>query len=685
MTAAAGGEPAEQPSRQGLDGPQADHVGVNVTDEGGDTSPVSAPTLQPGASPIATSSVDASAHVASHEARADSTITALGDKTIATAGRTSTASSAAGVTRPRKPCNCKNSKCLKLYCDCFAAGIYCEGCHCTNCLNRPAYEGLRQSAIRASLERNPHAFRSKVVVSEAASACNSRGVSERASNAPSMERSGPSEVLESKGDRADSKLVVGANLTTPTIKMAAQRHAHHIKGCSCLRSQCLKKYCECFQNGVFCSASCRCSNCRNYEGSTELTQARERLVLAELGISFSHQKGASGTPTKSSLTEMIEAGVLTEESIRNIGLEAVLEKARTWRKRSSGEGPGGSPGTSRPRRSKRSEPDGDTPSRAASTSSSLQASPRTPPLTWRSGFMASGMGREGQSPLATPAGSKLPKRPGSDESLAGAGVQSPSSAPWLMVRSPNPMYGRNMNMVAQVQHVWMDHSKTPPSERAPAVEALARLQSRQKLPHRGAGTSSHLPVATSRQQAELQPDAHYPKPQHASFMASARGVSLVSPTRSRAGPSPAVTFRTEATPSTTAGTRAGSMAATPTVSTSGRRDALYPGTPVASQTNAAANVPRVLDLSEAMRRQHSSSYGTVTPSPPPSTTVPAANALLLVDAAKRLDAGKKPTDLGIAKDTHVTESTGHADHYVTASWDEQMAADALQHLKNHSG
>jgi hypothetical protein len=29
--------------------------------------------------------------------------------------------------RNRKPCNCKNSKCLKLYCECFAAGVYCEG------------------------------------------------------------------------------------------------------------------------------------------------------------------------------------------------------------------------------------------------------------------------------------------------------------------------------------------------------------------------------------------------------------------------------------------------------------------------------------------------------------------------------------------------------------------------------
>jgi len=29
--------------------------------------------------------------------------------------------------KPKK-CNCKNSKCLKLYCDCFSAGVMCDGC-----------------------------------------------------------------------------------------------------------------------------------------------------------------------------------------------------------------------------------------------------------------------------------------------------------------------------------------------------------------------------------------------------------------------------------------------------------------------------------------------------------------------------------------------------------------------------
>ncbi|KAM7255841.1 hypothetical protein ACFE04_011582 [Oxalis oulophora] len=124
-----------------------------------------------------------------------------------------------------KRCNCKKSKCLKLYCECFAAGVYCiEPCACQDCFNKPIHEDTVLATRKQIESRNPLAFAPKVI---------------RAfDSAP-----------EVKDDSSK----------TPAS-------ARHKRGCNCKKSSCLKKYCECYQGGVGCSINCRCETCKNVFG-----------------------------------------------------------------------------------------------------------------------------------------------------------------------------------------------------------------------------------------------------------------------------------------------------------------------------------------------------------------------------------------------------------------------------------
>lgn len=123
-------------------------------------------------------------------------------------------------------CVCRKSRCLKLYCVCFAAGSACAStCLCSGCANASGGADREAEVARRLLE-NGRAFQSKL-----------RG--------------------------ADS----GTG-------------AHHVSGCKCKNSSCLKNYCECFQLGVPCSDRCRCLNCANTGGAShshnaETTQQEE--------------------------------------------------------------------------------------------------------------------------------------------------------------------------------------------------------------------------------------------------------------------------------------------------------------------------------------------------------------------------------------------------------------------------
>ena len=65
-------------------------------------------------------------------------------------------------------CSCKQSRCIKLYCDCFSVMKYCDGCTCKDCEN---FEGNPEveKARKIVLKRQPKAFDKKFETAEGVS------------------------------------------------------------------------------------------------------------------------------------------------------------------------------------------------------------------------------------------------------------------------------------------------------------------------------------------------------------------------------------------------------------------------------------------------------------------------------------------------------------------------------------
>mmetsp|Transcript_34320 Transcript_34320/g.61617 ORF Transcript_34320/g.61617 Transcript_34320/m.61617 type:complete len:897 (-) Transcript_34320:68-2758(-) len=139
-------------------------------------------------------------------------------------------------------CKCVKSKCLMLYCECYRQGITCnDDCVCIDCKNTKEH---------ARAKKSDHTNQGNT---------NATGSGEMDGHLPAV----TSHLM--RRDRALDKV---------KLKKGS--------GCSCKNSNCLKKYCVCFNAGIECNVGrCKCIDCKNPLGaiSNHNTQAAAAAAL----------------------------------------------------------------------------------------------------------------------------------------------------------------------------------------------------------------------------------------------------------------------------------------------------------------------------------------------------------------------------------------------------------------------
>ena len=121
-------------------------------------------------------------------------------------------------------CKCKNSHCIKLYCECFRFEQFCKDCACLGGMN---VEGNRtgETTVEIINKKRKGTFRQSKI---------SKNCQKNNSNYKNTQKS-------------------QQNKTFPNVQIS----------CNCRSSGCKIRHCVCFKNKLKCNLFCQCNECQN--------------------------------------------------------------------------------------------------------------------------------------------------------------------------------------------------------------------------------------------------------------------------------------------------------------------------------------------------------------------------------------------------------------------------------------
>lgn len=190
------------------------------------------------------------------------------------------------------------SYCVSLvfrYCECFSAKQYCQDCNCEGCCNNEEHRALVEDAVAHVIERNPNAFLSKVETP--VTILYHIFVHFRFNKRNFEWFWGHHFILiecywlvfvspdflyrETTKDVIVEKQIASKNIVNVFKYIYIYTHTdicyiNNIRNGLLFVSTAFRAFVV-LQAGVACNANCRCTDCKNYEGSLERSNASETL------------------------------------------------------------------------------------------------------------------------------------------------------------------------------------------------------------------------------------------------------------------------------------------------------------------------------------------------------------------------------------------------------------------------